>query len=431
MKLEEMIVKIARESGLDDKEIEGRIKEKQKELGGLITPEGAAHLVANEVGINLFEGISKTHELKIENIIPGMGSVEVVGRIMRIFPTREFDKKDGSKGKVCSLILADETGSIRVIFWDKDVSMVEEGKLGIEDILRIKEAYTKESMNGEPEIHIGSKTRIIRNPGDINPEEVPIPEERKKRIAELEDGMTSVDVACRVIRIYEVREFEREDRTKGKVVNLRVADETGNARLVLWDDDVGLVEEAKIKEGDVIKVRRGYIKVRFDEPEINVGKYGKVVINPSDIEIGDIPLAKPEIGRKRIADLKEGDRAEVRGALVEVYDNLTIFDRKAGKGMVINAVIDDGSGSMRAAFYDKMAELLLNITLEKACEGDVSGEISERRKELLGREVIATVVVKHSDFSGRDELVVQDIDLNPDPREEASLLLREAKSLEE
>ncbi|MDP6613182.1 MAG: hypothetical protein QF673_04110, partial [Candidatus Hydrothermarchaeota archaeon] len=176
----------------------------------------------------------------------------------------------------------------------------------------------------------------------------------------------------------------------------------------------------------------GYVKVRYEEPEINVGKYGKVIVNPPEEEVGQIPEIPraARVKRKGMLELKDGEKAEIRGALVEIYDNLTLFDRENGKGMVINAVIDDGTANMRAAFYDKMAEALLNITLAEACEGEVMEKILERRGELLGREVIATVRVKHSDFTGRNELVVQDLNLNPDPRQEGEGLLMETKSIE-
>ncbi|MDI6654385.1 MAG: DUF2240 family protein [Candidatus Hydrothermarchaeota archaeon] len=426
MNLDELVKKIAEEGGLDEKEIRGRVEGKQKELGGLVTPEGAAHIVANEVGVNLFEGVSKVPALKIENIIPGMSSVDLAAKVMRIFPAREFEKKDGSKGRVCSLILGDETGTIRAVFWDKDIALIEEGKIREDDVLRIKDSYTKESINGEAEIHIGNRTRVIPNPEGV-PKDIVLQEDRKKKISELSDGMSSVDVLCKIVRIYEVREFEREDKTKGKVVNLIAADETGRARLVLWGEDVGFVEKGQIKEGDIIKVRKGYVKVRFEEPEINVGKYGKVILNPGEGEIKEIPELRAEIPRKDLKDLKDGEKAEIRGALVEVYDNITTFDRKNGKGVVVNAVIDDGTASMRAAFYDKMAEVLMNIPMDRMLEGNAGELISQRRMEILGREVVATVSVKHSDFSGKNELVVQDIELNPDPKEEARSLLKDAR----
>jgi replication factor A1 len=426
MNFDELISKIASESGLSEEEVRRRVEEKQKELGGLITPEGAAHVVANELGINLFSGASKTRDIKIENIIPGMQSVDVVGRVRRIFPAREFTRSDGGKGKVSSLILGDDTATIRVVFWGKDTEKLEKIQEG--DILRIRDGYTKEDLNGEPELHIGSRTRVILNPPDIKPEQFPEVETQIRKIAELQDGMPSVDVLCKVMRIYEVREFTRDDGSTGRVVNLVVADDTGRARLVLWGDDVSMVEEGKISEGDVLKVVKGYVKVRMNEPEIHVGRFGKVVLNPDGAEaLAELPEEK--IVRKEMKELKAGDRAEIRGAIVDVADVVRVFDRKSGKGVVFNVVIDDGTANMRAAFYDKLAETLLNIPLERIIAGEAEEDINKRKEELLGREIVVIASVRTNDFTGKEELVVEDLNLNPDPRSEVQRLLKEAKSI--
>ena len=419
MKLDEMVKKISGETGIKEEEILDRIEQKRKELGGLITLEGAAHIVANELGINLFEKLSDIIELKIENIIPGMRNVDVIGRVLRIFPSKSFKRTDGKEDKMCSMIIGDETGNIRVVVWGRNVNLIESGEIVEGDILKIRGGYTKENINGEPEIHINNRTRIIVNPADIDKEKFPTPLENKKKIEELEEGMVNVDVVCRVVRIYELREFEREDGSKGKVLNLLVADETGKARVVLWDEDVNIAE--RIREGDTIKVKKGYVKFRFGEPEINVGRYGKIILNPKET-VTSIKIDE-KTKRKEIKDIKIGEKVEIRGAIVEIYDNLRIFDKDDGKGVVINAVIDDGTAHIRSAFYDKVAEVLLNIPLEKILNMDVKEEIEKRKSEILGKEVIVTAIVRYNNFSNEKELVVQDINLNPDPKEEIKLLL--------
>ncbi len=320
---------------------------------------------------------------------------------------------------MCSMIIGDETGNIRVVVWGRNVNLIESGEIVEGDILKIRGGYTKENINGEPEIHINNRTRIIVNPADIDKEKFPTPLENKKKIEELEEGMVNVDVVCRVVRIYELREFEREDGSKGKVLNLLVADETGKARVVLWDEDVNIAE--RIREGDTIKVKKGYVKFRFGEPEINVGRYGKIILNPRET-ITSIKIDE-KTKRKEIKDIKIGEKVEIRGAIVEIYDNLRIFDKDDGKGVVINAVIDDGTAHIRSAFYDKVAEVLLNIPLEKILNMDVKEEIEKRKSEILGKEVIVTAIVRYNNFSNEKELVVQDINLNPDPKEEIKLLL--------
>ncbi len=53
MTLNEIIEKIKEQSGLPEEEIKNKIKEKQRELYGLVSPEGAAHILAKELGIEL------------------------------------------------------------------------------------------------------------------------------------------------------------------------------------------------------------------------------------------------------------------------------------------------------------------------------------------------------------------------------------------
>ncbi len=549
MELKELISKILEKSELEEEEIKKRINDKQEELGGLITPEGASHIVANELGINLFEGVvSKIPELKIENVIPGMSSIDIVGRVIRAFEPREFDRKDGAKGKVCSIILADETAEIRVVFWGKDADLIEEGKIQEGSIIKIMEGYTKENLNAEAEIHIGNRTRVVIDPKDIEME-ISLPEDMQKKIAELEDGMTSVDVVGKVLRVYDPREFDREEGTKGKVVNIHIGDETGKARVVLWDEDVGLVEKGEIKENDIIKVKKGYVRIKFDEPDINIGKYGKLIINPSNVEIGEIPdlydigispkniaeledgmtsvdvvgkvlrvydprefdreegkkgkvanihigdetgkarvvlwdedvglvekgeikendiikvkrgyvrikfdepdinigkygklILNPsnvEIGEipdfysigsssKNIVELEDGDRAEIRGALVDLYESTPVFKKEDGHGLVVSGVLDDGTANIRVVFFNKMAETLLNTPMEKVVESSDPLEILlEKKKSLLGKELKVIGNVKHKEQFDRLELFVNDIDLNPDPIAEGKKLLNKLEA---
>ena len=121
MELNEIIEKISNLSNIKKEEIEKRVKEKQLEFSGLISMEGAAHIVAKELGISLLKKEKKI--LKIENITSGMSSVNVLGKVVRIFEPREFEK-DGRKGKVVNLILGDETGTIRISLWEPAAWMV-------------------------------------------------------------------------------------------------------------------------------------------------------------------------------------------------------------------------------------------------------------------------------------------------------------------
>ena len=146
--------KIVASGKLDLKNLELKIKEKINELSGLISEEGAAHIIANELSVELVD--ANKNKLKIKEIYAGMKNVSVLGKVTRKFDVHEFAKGD-STGKVCSLILGDETGTIRVVFWNEQVDLLT--KVNPDDIILVKEAYVRENNNNK-EIHLGDLGEI-------------------------------------------------------------------------------------------------------------------------------------------------------------------------------------------------------------------------------------------------------------------------------
>ena len=107
---EDVIKKIKEQSGISDEELELKLKQKLEQLSGLISREGAAHIVANELGVKVFDQISG--KMKIEKVLAGMRDVEILGKVVQVYEIREFHRKEGT-GKVGSFIVGDETGAIR------------------------------------------------------------------------------------------------------------------------------------------------------------------------------------------------------------------------------------------------------------------------------------------------------------------------------
>lgn len=141
-----LIDRIARASGLEKSEVEAKVEAKKAKLSGLISREGAAQIIAAELGISF-----EDEDLKISELVGGLRKVNVVGKIMNIFPVREFEKND-RKGKVANFILADDTGSTRVVLWDtKHIDMIENEEVKVGDVVEIKNGSTRES-----EVHLSS-----------------------------------------------------------------------------------------------------------------------------------------------------------------------------------------------------------------------------------------------------------------------------------
>jgi len=150
----EMIIdRIVRSSGLEKEEVERKIEAKKAKLSGLISREGAAQIIAAELGISF-----DNQDLKISELMGGMKRINVVGKIIRMFPVREYSK-NGREGKVANFIIADETGNTRVVLWDTNhIELIENGKIKEGDVVEIKNGSTRDS-----EIHLSGFSELKKS----------------------------------------------------------------------------------------------------------------------------------------------------------------------------------------------------------------------------------------------------------------------------
>ena len=125
--------------------------------------EGAAHIVANQLGVKLFENF-ENKELKINDVPKAANAITIAGRVVDFWGIREFNK-NGRSGRVANFLIGDETGAVRIVVWDEPIiNKVANLKEG--DIVRVKNSYSRENR-GYMELHLGSRSEI-----DINPKGV-------------------------------------------------------------------------------------------------------------------------------------------------------------------------------------------------------------------------------------------------------------------
>ena len=198
---EQAVAKIKASTELSEEEINDKIKQKISQLSGLISKEGAAHIVANELGVKLFE----TGRLKIKNILTGMRSVETVGSVTQVYEVREF-VTNGREGKVGSFLIGDDTGVIRAVLWGSQADNLKNMKEGT--IVKIKDSYVKENMNGRKELHLNNNSRLILNPEGETVEAIAKPVVIRKQIKELTEQDNLVEVIGTIVQVFEPRFFE-------------------------------------------------------------------------------------------------------------------------------------------------------------------------------------------------------------------------------
>ena len=312
MSLNEIIEKIREKTGLSEEEIKNKIREKQRELYGLVSPEGAAHIIARELGIELV----KKEFLKTKDIRPGMNDINLKARVSRIF-VRDFEK-DGVKKKVANIFLVDETGEIRLCLWDEQINSLN-GKEG--DVVEITGAYSRKNIFGETEIRVGAYGNIKIVDDDPN-----LPKIGKQYIE------TTIN---------------------------------------------------KVEEGNKYKIRAAIVYV------FNTNIFYEIC---------------PECG----VIIKEST-CKIHGKVEPEYT------------IILNSIIDDGYGNMRAVFFREIAEKLIGKPAEKLMKENL---INSAISELLGKEFIFFGRVRKNEIFHRKELIIDDFE-EVNPEEEAQKILEE------
>ena len=193
---ERIVRKISSSSGLEVDDIERRVEAKRAKLAGLISREGAAQIIAAELGISF-----DNEKLKIDELLPGMRKVNVTGKVINLSPVRSFTTKSGDESKVCNLLLADETSNIKVVLWDTNhINLVENGQIKEGSVVEIVNASMRET-----EIHLGSFSEFKPSQemiSNVKTEKIV----QEKNIIDFKNGM-NVSVRAFIVQSFEPRFF--------------------------------------------------------------------------------------------------------------------------------------------------------------------------------------------------------------------------------
>ncbi|NVM55243.1 MAG: DUF2240 family protein [Candidatus Helarchaeota archaeon] len=365
--LEDVIDKIIMETKKSKKELLKRIATKKDDLGGLITDEGAACIVAKELGVEVFETTTyKRKRIQLKDLIVGMNAVSVIGRINTIFSIREFTQKSGQKGTVAKFLLQDPTGQIKVVLWNEQTKIITDRTLEENNIIEIKNAYVKGGFNNELELHLGKQGIIEQNPKGIDLsgfENLPSTSSLFK-INQLQVPMNG-DVIGKIQWKSNITTFKKKTGT-GQVANLNIFDKTGQIRVALWGNHATFVEEVSIN--DIVKIVNGYTRQGRDNIELHVGDDSKILKDTSTAL--DIPDTAPITSRStsiievKIKELTtESRNLKVIGKIIEKGEPRDVKFKDGSDHRVCDVTIADETGSVSLSIWDEDIE---KVKLDKA-----------------------------------------------------------------
>ncbi len=295
-----------------------------EQLSGLISKEGAAYIVANDLGVKL---VPAGGMVKIKDIVAGMRNAETAGRVVRKFDLVEFER-DGRKGRVQNFIIADETGSVRVAAWNDMVEVLRQFEQG--DIVRVVDGLVK-SNQGQLEIHLNDRSRLTVNPPGIEIEGVADTKAQRKKISELRESDQNAEVLATIVQVFDPRFFEQCPTCRKK-------------------------------------------------PELRDSKY----------------------------------ICAVHGEITPMY------------GYVTNIVLDDGTDSIRSVmFREQMQELFRKTDAELLSMRSEPEKFEELKNELLGEQVVVGGRIARNEMFDRLEFIANRVRRDVDPGEEIERLKNE------
>ena len=261
---------------------------------------------------------------------------------------------------------------------------------------------------------------------------------RRLKIKNLTTGLRSVDLVAKIVKLSEPRDFTTKTGKAGKVLNVFLGDETGFVRMSLWDAEADRFQLLQLGVGDVVRVTKGFTKAdNLGNPELRVG-FGRM--DKAEETVETQPMKEMErtssATRKWIAELKEGEFAEVRATLLQVfqrqnplYEVCPQCGSRVGedKGkflckqhgpvepefqMVATGILDDGTANIRAAFFRDMAAKVFGKEPTEIRKLVKEGKVEElyQQATAVGKDFVFRGRVKLNQMGDGIELMVNDIE---------------------
>jgi len=326
-------------------EILRRIKEKRSAAGGFLRDETAARLVASELGITFAPKLFHPGEIPIDKLVLGLNDVTIMGRVLAAYPAQKYIRKNGTTGQFGHLLIADSTGTIRVLLWNDKAGMVDEGKIKQSQIVRVSHGYVREANDGQLELHLGQRSELDVDPSEVKDESFPKIESLMEKIGKITKRKKKVSIIGTVLSVSSITEFQRADQSEGKVCRVTLKDYTGQIVVVFWNDKVAITESMQI--GDRLQVIDARVKEGIDgRLELQVEKRAFVEKLP--------PIEDEAIKINTLQ--KEGTVVSVEGVIRTTPVEREVTTSRDEKVRIASFELEDNSGKIWVSAWRRHAE---------------------------------------------------------------------------
>ena len=314
-----------------------RVEEKREVMAGLCDDDTLCRMVLQELGV---DSIKKISEIRVDS-----GKVSIKAKILSVSEVKDFSRDNGTTGQVSNLTIGDETGNIRTVLWDDAADLVKTKEIQKDSNLNIT-GTVRDGQNGL-EIHVGRGGRIDILDQDISAHV------NKCQVADIGEGMASVNLTAKIIDAGNLRFFTRRDGGEGKVRTVTLGDQTGKINLTLWDESA----ETMLVEDEVIEITNAYSKKNNYTNNIELQLSRDGLINKTEAHVDYDEKITP------IGDIELGNTYSIQG-FVSGIGEIREFTRRDGKtGQVANIHISDDAERVKATLWGDQANIIDEIDI--------------------------------------------------------------------
>jgi replication factor A1 len=337
---------LAKNPDMQREELVLMVERKKQESHGLLSDEGAVLLLAQQLAGLSGQSVNIS-DLRISSVQAGLSDATISGEILSMSKLREFQRSDGSVGKLVRVKLKDGSGQITCVLWDSTAEIVEKEQLAAGSKLRLAHGYTRLGLAGEVEFHLGSRSTIeilSRTPAVGLSLGAGIPYESP-----------SVSISPETVRV-RIRKLQRSRGENGPAWAL-CENEEGLTMAKFWDDNMETV--LSMGEGSIITIKNPWITERNGMVYLNAGARSSITKET----LVDIESPPPVT----IASIKPGPKLyTTRGVVIERTDAREIETREGRRTRVSNIRVEDGTGKIRVALWDNLAQIVESLRMGDA-----------------------------------------------------------------
>ena len=278
------------ESGISEAELEKQVQNKESEFGGFMSKQGILFIIAKENGIyiqspeiseQLYEEFEEEIDydefsIHLSEIKDEMRNIVLLGKILQIFETRDFTRKDGTGGKVSSFLFGDNSETVKVVLWGDKADFSKNEYFRVNELIRIIGAYCKKGKDNNLEVHLGKRGKIILSP------EIPnknlrlrldsikvksqngreIKSKSTSKIKDLVESFKYIKTIQGQIKIEEFKEINKKSGEKTFLLKILLSDDSATIRVLIWgmfaieclkiitEYDTVVISNVAVKEND-------------------------------------------------------------------------------------------------------------------------------------------------------------------------------------